>query len=554
MSIEAEDIISLRDRERTNLTNYMSLCQDCADLMFARDNQITTTSMPGTLQTAGQHDTTASTESENMASGLSAQLIPPGQEFFTLRASSRELNDIQEVRNYLDLITEKTHEELFVSNFLMELNETLRSLVVFGTGNIHSEWTVNTGLNYTDYDVAFYQMLQNSKKRVDTMIMTPPFSARQAVQEFGEENVGKTIADMNKDDKKRNNTVEIIHIVRPNEKRNPLLSDLANSPFESIYVAVKDKMIIEGISPNGELNRSGVYEFPYHPCRWTRRSNEVHGRGIGTELLPQVRQVNRMKADFIELGSRWARSPLEVKESFEGEVDMTPDATNWVTEENTIKGIEAGAKGDYIITKDILEMERDVIREAFFKNVFEQLGSLTGDRRTTIEIIERLKEGLKKLSNPIGRLISELFTPLITRTVLLLIRNGVLPRPPAVLEGQSFKVDYIGPLALALRDQHVRAFEYWVGVVGQMDEIFPSAKDNIEVDTATRDIGEFVGVKRSHIRSIRERDAIREQRQKDRAEQRQLEMAQLAAQAYSQTTKAPEPGSGAEQLQEALNA
>ena len=549
---EAEEIIALRDRERGRLGSYYSLCQDVANLMFPRDNQITTTSAPGSPQTAGIHDVTARKESENMASGLSAQLIPPGQEFFALRASRRELNNIQVVRAYLDLITEKTHEELFVSNFLMELNETLRSLICFGTNNIYSEWTIQTGLNFTDYDVGSYQMLQNSKKRVDTMILTLPLSARQAVQEFGKENVGKNTREMNDDDKKRNDTVDFIHIVRPRENRNPFLTDIANSLFESLYVDVKDKLIVEGINPNGELNRGGFYEFPYHPCRWTRRSNEVHGRGIGTEMLPQVRYVNDLKADFIELGNRWARPPKEVLESFDGVVDMTPDALNYVSDRYTITSIEGGAKGDYIITKDVLGMERDVIKEAFFKNVFEQLALLTGDRRTTIEIIERLKEGLKKLSSPIGRLITELFTPFITRVVLLLIRNGILPQPPDVLQGQGFKVDYIGPLALALRDQHVRAFEYWVARIGEMESIFPGVKDNVEYDMAIRDFGEFVGVKSTHIRSVRDREIIRQQRQQMQEEQRQLELAQAAAQGYSQTTKAPESGSAAEQLQEAL--
>lgn len=269
-------------------------------------------------------------------------------------------------------------------------------------------------------------------------------------------------------------------------------------------------------------------------------------------MLPHVRSTNRMKADWLELSNRYARPPKEVKESFEGRVDMTPDALNFVTEENTIKSIEGAAKGDFPITTESLEMEREVIRQAFFKNVFEQLSALTGDRRTTVEIIERLKEGMKKLSNPIGRLIAELFTGLITRSVLLLIRNGVLPPPPPQLEGQSFKVDYIGPLALALRDQQARAFEYWVAMIGEMEAVFPGVGDNVEYDEAARDLGEFLGVKNAHIRSVREREMIREQRRKDAERQRALELAQVAAQGYGQTTKAPEPGSAAEQLQEAI--
>ena len=550
---EAEEIIQLRDRERTRISNYYSLCQDVADLMFPRDNNILSTSSPGSAETDGIFDVTARQESENMASGILTLLAPANQEFFALRASRRDLNELESVRRYLDQITEITHEELFVSNFYMELPETLRSLICFGTGNMYSEWSVLMGLNYTDYDIAAYQMLQNAKKRVDTMILTLPLSARQAVQEFGAENVGKSIREMANDPKKYSDTVDIIHIVRPRKDRNRLLTDIGNAEFECLYVAVKDKMVIEGVNPNGQPNRNGFYEFPFAACRWTRRSNEVHGRGIGTEMLPQVRLVNRIKADFVELANRWARPPKEVLESFDGDVNMGPDALNYVTERQTITSIEQGAKGDFIITKDMLEFEREVIKEAFFKNVLEVLGPLKGDRRTQLEIAERLREGLKKLSNPIGRVIVELFNPVITRTVLLLARNGRFPPAPPELQGQGFKVDYIGPLVKMLRDQQIKAFEYWLTLVAGMESVFPGAVDNVDYDRATRDLGESLGVKYSHIRPVRERDMIRQQRQQMMEQQQALQAAQVAAQGYKATTKAPEAGSAAEQLQGAMS-
>ncbi len=259
-----------------------------------------------------------------------------------------------------------------------------------------------------------------------------------------------------------------------------------------------------------------------------------------------------MMRDLMECGNKWNNPPREVLESFDGNVDVTPNANNYVTAIGSIRAIDDGIKGSFPITKEILEDQRNIIRDAFFKNVFEQLATLTGDRRTTLEIVERLKEGLKKLSNPIGRLFSELFNTLIPRTVLLLIRNGQLPQPPAELRGQGFKVEYTGPLALALKDQHVRAFEFWVGLIGTMNEIFPGVTDNVDSDEAIRDIGQFLGVKTDHIRSKRDVDIMRAERQKQLERDRQIEMMQMAAQGYGQTTKKPEPGSGAEQIQAAI--
>lgn len=544
---KAQEIIALRDREKAKQSNFRSLWQETADLIYPRQNQIVNKQIPGQPKTQEIHDVTAMTESQNMASGLSSYMVQPGREFFGLRASRKELNDIEIVRHYLSMITEQVHEALYASNFLLELNETLRSLVTFGTNNLYSEWTVKTGLNFRDHDIGSYQVLENSEGRVDTNIMTLPMTARQAIQEFGEdafEENSHVLKAFNEEDDKEN-TFNFIYLVRPRAEYSPSMIDVLNMPFEVYYVAEEDKKVVK---------QDGFPEFPYAIARWMKSSSEVYGRGVGTESLPVVRGLQQMKKDFLESANKWNNPPKEVLESYNGVVDETPNALNFVVEIPSIKAIDQGTRGAMPITKDVLEGEREIVREAFFKPTFEQLASLgKGDRRTTVEIIERLKEGMKKLSNPIGRILAELLTPLITRSVLLLMRNGAIPSPPAQLQGQKFKIEYIGPLALALKDQHVRAFDYWLDLATRMEVLFPGAKDNIDSDEAMRDIGDFLGVKESHRRGVRERDAIREQRQAELDRQREMEMAAMMAQGYGQTTKTPESGSAAEQLQEAVS-
>ena len=157
---------------------------------------------------------------------------------------------------------------------------------------------------------------------------------------------------------------------------------------------------------------------------------------------------------------------------------------------------------------------------------------------------------MKKLAGPIYRLQSELFTPVITRSVLLLIRNGVIPRPPAILEGRGFGIEYISELALAMRDQQSRAFQQFAGLVSELDPVFPGAKDIINIDRALPDIGFTFGLKAEHLSTQEEITEAREARRIALEQQQALETARVAGPAYQSATKSPEPNSPAEVLME----
>jgi hypothetical protein len=310
-------------------------------------------------------------------------------------------------------------------------------------------------------------------------------------------------------------------------------------PFESVFVCEKDQNV---------LAEGGFDEFPFAVPRYDVIYGEVYGRGRGTMLLPKVRVLNRLCKDYLDMANKWVNPPLEVLESFEDTVDLTPGALNHVIELNSIAPINMGANGMYPVTKDILEYYREGVRQGFFKHAFETLAGLKGDRRTTTEIIERLKEGFKQQAKPMGRLFDELLTPLVTRSFMLLVRNGVIPRPPQSLWGRPFKIVFINPLALALRDQQSKGLQYWVTAGMQMAEGFPDVLDNVDSDTAYRDLGASLGVKTDHIRSVRERDELRQQRAEKQQAIEQLQAAQAMAEGYGKTTKAPEEGSPAEAL------
>jgi hypothetical protein len=535
---KAQEIIALEERERGKQANFRSLWQDTADLNYPRENQIVDKNTPGQEKMNRVYDTTAIFASQDMASGLSTNLVPPGQRFFALKASNRELQEVDAVKSYLSVATEITHDLLFASNFMLQLVETLRSMVVFGTGNLFSEFNAKIGgLNFKDYAIGTYQILENSQGRVDGMILKFPMTARQAAQEF--ENPGKSVVKALEDPDSTEKEFEFIHVVRPRKQRNLNFSDNLNMPFESIFVNIKDQEVVD---------EGGFNEFPYQAARWLKSSSEKYGRGIGTELLPHTRQLNQIKADLNEVGGKFARPPLEVLESFEGEVDMSMDALNHVSELNSIKAVQGDARGNFPITKDVLEMERQITKDAYFSSAFAPITDLTGDRRGQLEIRQRVLESFKKIGSPIGRIQSELFTPNIERVVMLLLRNGKLPPVPQELQGEDFKVEYIGALSLALQSGEVEASQQWIEAVGAIEAIEPGAKDNVNFDNSIRRMGRTFGVNEEDIASVEERDAKRQARAEQQARAEAAQLAQMAGQANQGLSKAPEEGSPTEAL------
>jgi hypothetical protein len=116
-------------------------------------------------------------------------------------------------------------------------------------------------------------------------------------------------------------------------------------PFESIYVLEKDLTVLE---------EGGFNEFPFAVPRYQVIYREVYGRGRGTMMLPQVRTLNRLGKDYMEMSNKWVNPPKEVLDSFDGTVDVTPGALNYVTEVShgvnmPRLGTEAGRQAPFVV-------------------------------------------------------------------------------------------------------------------------------------------------------------------------------------------------------------
>jgi hypothetical protein len=235
--------------------------------------------------------------------------------------------------------------------------------------------------------------------------------------------------------------------------------------------------------------------------------------------------------------------------SVEGPVRTYPGANNIVREFPSIAAL--GLTGSFNVTEASLERQTGIIDRAFYRDAFAPLEGLSGDRRTTLEIRERVRQTWHKIGRPVARLWYELVVGLVERSIFLLIRNGVVEQPPAELDGVNFGLDFISPFALELKSQQAKAFQEWAGFVGEMEQVFPGAIDNVDSDDAIMRMGRTLGVNSEDLASEEQRAEKRQARALKEQQELALATAQTAGQAYGQTTGAPEEGSAAAAVMEA---
>jgi hypothetical protein len=335
----AEQVIKLYERLESDQASFRSLWQSTADVAMPLMNQITTKGTAGSDKTQELYDSTAHDDALDMASGLVAAFIPTGKKFFNLVPRNKALTEVDHVWRYLNLATEITHEHLFDSNYLSEVSAGLVELVVFGTANLYTEWSKRLRkLNFRDYPIGSYQIREGESGDVDTMLIRWEYTARQAVEKFGDR-AGEKVLKAVSEAKTEDDIFPYIHYVGPREKYNPQSRLSLQMPFESMWVNQTEKK---------EVEVKGYSEFPFSVGRWTKCSGEVYGRGQGTEALSKIKTLQQMWKDFVECGNKINNPAREVlANEFQGSWKVKPGGINLVQTLPASRAVEfGGISGD----------------------------------------------------------------------------------------------------------------------------------------------------------------------------------------------------------------
>ena len=528
----AEEYIERMQQYESDRSNWDSLYQECADYGLPGDNQITRSQSPGekkldTFQTEGENSII------QLASGLYSYMFPTDAKAFTLKIDDEEANEDDEVKQYLNKVTNTAHEHLVQSTFRQTFFENLKSLGCFGSSNLYSEPGRTQSVNFVNFHMKDTFVDIDDDGVIDTIYRRFEYTARQAVKKFGKEKLGENVLKASEDNKQKSKKFKFIHIVEPREGVDGKNSDPLTMDFSSVYVCRDDKNIVA---------ESGYPEMPYQITRFDRDANEILGRSPMMKMLPDVKllgQMNRVQIKAWEKmcdppivlpddGSIWplATQPGGVIHKRQGGDDPV-----WFKFEGNLTGLQ-----------DAIEKITQKIKSGFFLDLFDVL--IDRKNMTATEVRARVEQQLRFLTPIIGRLQSELFNPMIHRVIGILGRAGKLPAMPESISGKDYTIEYLGPLALAMKTLETQGFviamEQLKGF-GEMERF--EYLDNFNIDQISRDLSRNNGMPATWLKDIKVRDAERKERAKTLQLQQLMENVPGLSKALGDLGKKPEDGS-----------
>jgi len=525
---QAEEIIRRCDTMKGNRTTWESHWEEVAEYVAPRYGGITGVNTKGGKRMEKVFDCTAIDANDIFAAGLFGHLC--NGRWFLLK----DQNPGGEDAKWFSEASRVLLEEFAVSNFGQMIHEYFKKLGSLGTACLFEEEGEpgKPTLNFREFNIKSYYILENSKGLVDTIYRRFSQSARQAVQEWGIENVGQAVQKSFNDHKKKDEPFEFIHAVFPREERDDTKSDKENLAFASVYIAVKDKKIME---------EGGYQELPFMVTRLDKESDEIYGRSPGMKMLPEIKLLNKIVKTTLKAAEKVVDPPLQVPDDgFISPFKTSPGGLMYYKAGGNDRIEPLNTNGNIGLGLEMEDRRRESITKAFFVDLFLMLADKKN--MTATEVLERVEEKLLLLGPMLGRLQSELFNPLIDRTMGILLRAGKLPPVPEGIE--EYEIEYLGKLAIAMRLMEVKAMRDTIGYIAPFAEANPAVMDNFNQDKIVRGISDRLGIPADWLMTDEEVEGIRQAR----AQQEQMQQMLEAADAVPKLGKAVEPGSPLEML------
>lgn len=516
-----QQIIKRYDALKAGRSNWDRDWEDVAlYVMPNRADFVTKRSKGDRSRTEKIYDSTAIQANNVLSASLHMALTSPAAPWFSIRFRDDLLAEDDDANEWLQTCTERMFNALSESNFNTQINEVYLDLGAFGTACLFLEEGMKPGafggLRFDTVHLSDLCISESSMGVIDTVYREFELSARAAAERWADADMPRVQAALaNEPDKK----FKFLHCVAPQDDKayqEGETSAPTDRPYIEKYISIEDKEIVE---------EGGYYELPYFIPRWAKTSGEAWGFSPG--LIARADIVTLNEAKRLEL-TGWEKSIdppyMAGRNAIVGDLHLEPGGLTLLRDMGELRVLENGTRWD---VSQIKSMElRQSIREMFYS---DQLELPERPNATATEVQIRYEMMQRLLGATLGRLQSELLTPMVERVFYMMYRANQFPVPPeSVLasQGSDLDIEYVSPLARAQRMGDVQAIERWVGSLSQMAQINPAVLDLIDFDAIANKLADRHGVPADVRHGAEEVEQKRTQR-----EQQQMEAMQAQQQA-----------------------
>jgi len=477
-----------------------------------------------------------------LTSGMHGGLTSPSRPWFKLAWEDPRLNQVDQLKTWIQKATDILHFMLHASNFYSVINNFYVEYAGFGTAACYvgeDTGTDEVPFYFNILTVGEYAFSIGPAGRPNQFCRTIFMSERQLVERFGKavsKRVRKRVeTNQSGVDIPSFTVLEYIGKYKYDSQR----------PWTQIFYEVQSKGAPSGAPFVGNempepLEVNGFYEFPYPLARWSTIGSDTYGLGPGSRALPDIKRLQEMEKAFLMATHKAINPPLNAPARMKGKLNTLPGGYNYYSNpQETVNEIYT-VKFDYMGVSNAVERVEQRIRRNFFNDIF-----LTANRDPNatpykaMEVTVREQEKMLRLGPVIEGLQSEFLSPLIERCFNILLRKELLPPlDPALAQlAGSYHITLVSPLATAQRGVALHGINSFLAFVGQAAQFDQRVLDKIDTDKAVDEYADITGVQTDILRPDAEVQQIRKARAKAQAQEKAQAEQMAQAQLQSQLNK-----------------
>lgn len=474
------------------------------------------------------YDRTPMGAARTLGAGMMSGVSSPARPWFRLTLADTELREYGPVKQWLHQVTLLLREIFAKSNTYRALQQGYTELGLFGTWADVVLPNFDNVIHHYPMTIGQFALAANDLGVIDTMSREYQMTVAQLVKQFGAANVSSTVKNLY-DRHNLDAWVPVVHLVEPNDMRDPRKADARNMRWRSCYFEKA------GNRDREFLRESGFKRFPVLAPRWEVTGQDIYGTSPGMEALGDSKQLQQEQLRKSQGIDYMTNPPLQVPTQYKDSVRARlPGGVMYVDN----AGPNTGVRTAFDVNLNLEHLREDImdvrqrINAAFYADLFRMM---IDDPRlqpaTATAVAEKHEEKLLMLGPVLERLNNELLAPKIDLTFDYAQEAGILPPPPPELDNVDLNIEFIGVLAQAQRIVAAGATDRLLGAVGTIAAAKgdPSVWDKIDVDQAVDDYGELYGVNPELVVPDEVVAKIREKRAAAAAQQMAAASAPVAA-------------------------
>ncbi|MFV8869568.1 portal protein [Serratia fonticola] len=516
-------LMSQLSQLETARSSYDSHWKELCEFILPNSGRFLTSEVAKNKRNTKIVDPTGGLASRTLESGMLSGITSPTRPWFSLSTPNKQLMDSWPVKMWLTQVVGLMNDVMNKSNWYQSLTVLYRSLGTFATGAISILEDDEDVIRTHVFPIGSYYVSNSARLQVDTVFRKYSMTCRQLVNEFGIDNVSAGVKSA-WESKSYEQYFEVVHAVLPNTDRDTGKLNSKNKRYSSVYFET-------GGDGDKLLSEAGFDEMPILVPRWDINGEDAYGSSCpGILALGCIKALQLQQKRKDQAIDKLVNPPMMAPSSLRNErISLLPGDVSYYNG----AGDQAGFKPIYEINPRVNELlasiqdSRQITDECYFVPLFNMFSQINTRSMPTEAVTELRDEKMLQLGPVLERLNDEFLDPAIDRIFNIMLRRGMLPPPPEELQGQPLRVEYTSVMAQAQKAVGIGSIERFVGFIGNMSQLFPAARDKLDVDNTIDEYGDMLGVPATITKSD-------EQVQEERQAQAQQAQAQQALQMGAQ--------------------